>query len=269
MAVASRGKALSLFQKLIYDEPVAAENILADPYLPAGLAPSQDRVGMDPATLIGGYGREERYTAPRRQMRRRYATLLAPRPLYCQAAHRSTSPMWRRTRKTSLDLTMEGGTTSGVVYPLAICELATDFRFRNVGGASAGAIAAALTAAAELGRSSQVLASVDDEHPAHPAAELLTNGVRIRRGFTGIADIISWLAQTRPGDQQAEAIGRPSRSRVIKRLRSIGWPSSSGRAIRPRPSSGSPSRSCAAKAGHSRCWPSSRSDWPLACSRSP
>ena len=35
MAVASRGKALSLFQKLIYDEPLAAENILADPYLPA------------------------------------------------------------------------------------------------------------------------------------------------------------------------------------------------------------------------------------------
>ena len=35
MAVASRKKALSLFQKLIYDEPVAAENILADPYLPA------------------------------------------------------------------------------------------------------------------------------------------------------------------------------------------------------------------------------------------
>jgi hypothetical protein len=106
--------------------------------------------------------------------------------------------------KNSLDLTMEGGTTSGVVYPLAICELATDFRFRNVGGASAGAIAAALTAAAELGRSSQVLASVDDDHPAHPAAELLMNGVRIRRGFTGIADIIGWLAQTRPGDQEAE-----------------------------------------------------------------
>ena len=108
---------------------------------------------------------------------------------------------------------MEGGTTSGVVYPLAICELATDFRFRNVGGASAGAIAAALTAAAELGRSSQVLASVDDEHPAHPAAELLTNGIRIRRGFTGIADIISWLAQT---------------GRVIKRPRRIAGSDAAG-----------------------------------------
>ncbi|HXD25967.1 MAG TPA: hypothetical protein VN609_08540, partial [Propionibacteriaceae bacterium] len=203
MAVASRKKALSLFQKLIYDEPLAAENILADPYLPAGLAPSQDRVGMDPATLIGGYGREERYKlhAPDAETLRDLAgppaAVLSGRP----SIHR---PNVEAYAKNSLDLTMEGGTTSGVVYPLAICELATDFRFRNVGGASAGAIAAALTAAAELGRSSQVLASVGDEHPAHPAAEVLTNGIRIRRGFPGIADIISWLAQTQPGDQAAE-----------------------------------------------------------------
>jgi len=180
MAVASRKKALSLFQKLIYDEPLAAENILADPYLPAGLAPSQDRVGMDPATLIGGYGREERYLlhAPDAETLRDLAgppaAVLSGRP----SIHR---PNVEAYAKNSLDLTMEGGTTSGVVYPLAICELATDFRFRNVGGASAGAIAAALTAAAELGRSSQVLASVGDEHPAHPAAEVLTNGIRIRR----------------------------------------------------------------------------------------
>jgi len=52
----------------------------------------------------------------------------------------------------SCDLVMKGGITSGVVYPLAICELATAFRFRNIGGASAGAIAAAAAAAAELGR---------------------------------------------------------------------------------------------------------------------
>lgn len=47
---------------------------------------------------------------------------------------------------------MKGGITSGVVYPLAACELAKAFRFRNIGGTSAGAIAAAATAAAELGR---------------------------------------------------------------------------------------------------------------------
>jgi len=49
---------------------------------------------------------------------------------------------------------MKGGITSGVVYPLAACELAKAFRFKNIGGTSAGAIAAAATAAAELGRES-------------------------------------------------------------------------------------------------------------------
>ncbi|MGQ9548505.1 MAG: hypothetical protein ACUVSY_03520 [Roseiflexus sp.] len=47
---------------------------------------------------------------------------------------------------------MKGGITSGVVYPPAIIELATRYRFVNVGGTSAGAIAAAAAAAAEYGR---------------------------------------------------------------------------------------------------------------------
>lgn len=50
------------------------------------------------------------------------------------------------------DLVMKGGITSGIVYPKAVCELAKEFSFRNIGGTSAGAIAAAATAAAELGR---------------------------------------------------------------------------------------------------------------------
>lgn len=52
------------------------------------------------------------------------------------------------------DLVMKGGVTSGVLYPTAVCELATTYRFRSVGGTSAGAIAAAATAAAEVGRAS-------------------------------------------------------------------------------------------------------------------
>lgn len=47
---------------------------------------------------------------------------------------------------------MKGGITSGVVYPLAACELAQTYRFKNIGGTSAGAIAAAVFAAAEYGR---------------------------------------------------------------------------------------------------------------------
>ena len=50
------------------------------------------------------------------------------------------------------DLVMKGGVTSGVVYPRLIAQLATRYRFRNIGGTSAGAIAAAACAAAEYGR---------------------------------------------------------------------------------------------------------------------
>lgn len=50
------------------------------------------------------------------------------------------------------DVVMKGGITSGVVYPRAVCELARTYRFKSVGGTSAGAIAAAAAAAAEYGR---------------------------------------------------------------------------------------------------------------------
>lgn len=53
--------------------------------------------------------------------------------------------------KPFCDVVMKGGITSGVVYPPAVCELARTYRFRNIGGTSAGAIAAAATAAAEYG----------------------------------------------------------------------------------------------------------------------
>ena len=49
------------------------------------------------------------------------------------------------------DLVMKGGITSGIVYPNAVLALAKQFRFKSVGGTSAGAIAAAVTAAAALG----------------------------------------------------------------------------------------------------------------------
>lgn len=50
------------------------------------------------------------------------------------------------------DLIMKGGITSGVVFPLAIYELSRQFRFVNLGGTSAGGIAAAVAAAAEYNR---------------------------------------------------------------------------------------------------------------------
>jgi predicted acylesterase/phospholipase RssA len=73
------------------------------------------------------------------------------------------------------DLTMRGGTTSGVVYPLAACALAEHYEFRSLGGSSAGAIAAAFTAAAEHGRSTG--------------------------GFTRLAEVIDWFTSGQGADQ--------------------------------------------------------------------
>lgn len=50
------------------------------------------------------------------------------------------------------DLVMKGGITSGVVYPRAVARLSQHYRFMSIGGTSAGAIAAACTAAAEYQR---------------------------------------------------------------------------------------------------------------------
>jgi predicted acylesterase/phospholipase RssA len=50
------------------------------------------------------------------------------------------------------DLVMKGGITSGVVYPSAVKRLSEKYVFRNIGGASAGAIAAVAAAACEFRR---------------------------------------------------------------------------------------------------------------------
>ncbi len=50
------------------------------------------------------------------------------------------------------DLVMKGGVTSGIVYPKAVSVLKDTYTFKSIGGTSAGAMAAAATAAAEYGR---------------------------------------------------------------------------------------------------------------------
>jgi predicted acylesterase/phospholipase RssA len=64
----------------------------------------------------------------------------------------SATPIEPSPPQQLCDLIMKGGITSGVVYPLAIVELARHYRFKNIGGTSAGAIAAAGLAAAEYRR---------------------------------------------------------------------------------------------------------------------
>ncbi len=50
------------------------------------------------------------------------------------------------------DLVMKGGITSGIVYPKAIFEIHREYKLKQIGGTSAGAIAAALAGAAEYAR---------------------------------------------------------------------------------------------------------------------
>ncbi|MDZ5622043.1 patatin-like phospholipase family protein [Nocardioides sp. HM23] len=52
------------------------------------------------------------------------------------------------------DVIMKGGISSGIVYPRAVVHLSGRYRFRRLGGTSAGAIAAVAAAAAEHGRES-------------------------------------------------------------------------------------------------------------------
>lgn len=68
-----------------------------------------------------------------------------------QSGTRPTEPQVTNSKK-ECDIVMKGGITSGVVYPAAVLQLKDKYRFVNVGGASAGAIAAVVTAAAEYRR---------------------------------------------------------------------------------------------------------------------
>lgn len=74
---------------------------------------------------------------------------------------------------------MKGGITSGIVYPKAIAKLAKHYRLKNIGGTSAGAIAACLAAAAEYRRSNtcsdagyQVIRDLAEELQSPPAGVL-------------------------------------------------------------------------------------------------
>jgi predicted acylesterase/phospholipase RssA len=63
-----------------------------------------------------------------------------------------TAPSPYASPTLECDVVMKGGITSGVIYPRAIASLAERYRLRNIGGASAGAIAAVAAGAAEYGR---------------------------------------------------------------------------------------------------------------------
>ncbi|WP_296747083.1 patatin-like phospholipase family protein [Mesorhizobium sp.] len=80
------------------------------------------------------------------------------------------------------DLVMKGGITSGIVYPFAALELSKQYRFKSIGGTSAGAIAAAACAAAAAGERRKVVG-----HAITPKPALV--------GFDGLAGVSRTLAR--------------------------------------------------------------------------
>lgn len=81
------------------------------------------------------------------------------------------------------DLVLKGGVTSGVVYPYAILELARRYRFRSVGGTSAGGIAAAFAAAASSpGSGATIRASCDSKPDAWSCRGVFAACFRLSRG---------------------------------------------------------------------------------------
>lgn len=117
----------------------------------------------------------------------------APEAAFAGPGEGPWTPAQERYCRQSADITMRGGTTSGVVYPTAICEIAREFRLRNVGGASAGAIAAAAAAAAEAGRMAADTGTLPGGATGLTAARRRQG--HVRAGFAGLADVIAWMAQ--------------------------------------------------------------------------
>jgi predicted acylesterase/phospholipase RssA len=93
----------------------------------------------------------------------------------------STTPSVDPDVPHECDIVMKGGITSGVVYPKLVATLARQYRFRNVGGTSAGAIAAAATAAAEYGRQHENPGSFN---ALEQLPELLSGPARGAKGST-------------------------------------------------------------------------------------
>ncbi len=91
------------------------------------------------------------------------------------------------------DLVMKGGITSGIIYPPLVIKLHKDgYAFRSVGGTSAGAIAAAVTAAAEYGKVSRAPgtkeSSADSFHKLEEIGKWLGRGRNLRNLFSPSSD---------------------------------------------------------------------------------
>jgi predicted acylesterase/phospholipase RssA len=130
-------------------------------------------------------------------------------------------PLSYRTPGLSCDLIMKGGITSGVVYPQAACRLATRYRLKQVGGASAGAIAAALSAAAEYHRQHSNDIEAKDHANAEPAGFVKLAAVPTDLG-ANLGALFQPVRATRPAHSVLMAAVAPDRSKAFRVMAAVG-----------------------------------------------
>ncbi|KNZ30969.1 MAG: hypothetical protein AD742_19455 [Methylibium sp. NZG] len=121
------------------------------------------------------------------------------------------------------DVVLHGGVASGVVYPWALLKLARHYRFKNIGGNSVGAMAAAMAAAAEFGRCQGVeqpfeplrlmpLKLAEEDACGRPKMlRLFQPSPKVRRLFKLFLAAVHW---SEPGEDATEP-HRPTLTRTL------------------------------------------------------
>ena len=130
------------------------------------------------------------------------------------------SPAPRERPSEQCDVIMKGGITSGVVYPWALAEFARRYRLRGLGGASAGAIGAALGAAAEFGRKDggfDVLLGLPGELRDGKLGELF-------RPQRSTRPLLAVLLAATGHDKPGQARGTTGRLMAVLRALIVGFP---------------------------------------------
>ncbi len=124
-------------------------------------------------------------------------------------------------KKDECDLVMKGGITSGIVYPPVVIELAKKHRFRSIGGTSAGAIAAAVTAAAEYGRENGGFGRLDAVNNELKKKNFLLNLFQPSPELKPLMELLKrFLPRSSPVDEQQEK-NHPKWLEASKNLLSI------------------------------------------------
>ncbi|WP_296942494.1 patatin-like phospholipase family protein [uncultured Massilia sp.] len=120
---------------------------------------------------------------------------------------------------TECDIVMEGGVTSGIVYPAFVARLARRFTLRSIGGASVGAVAAVAAAAAQYRRNRARAQGGADDDAGFTILARLPRRLQARvGGHTRLFSLFQPCADLAPHfGVLAASLNAPSRPRAVLR----------------------------------------------------